>query len=81
VITLGAIQEILGWCTIINFGLLLLTSIALSSMRDTIVRVHSKMYSLSEQDLSRAYFQYLAQYKIVIIVFNLAPYIALRIVT
>jgi hypothetical protein len=45
-----------------------------------IKRLHAKMFGLSEEDLSRAYFQYLAQYKIAIFVFNLAPYLALRIV-
>jgi hypothetical protein len=29
---------------------------------------------------ARAYFQYLAQYKILIFVFNLMPYLALRII-
>jgi hypothetical protein len=38
------------------------------------------MFGLSEDALSRAHFQYLAQYKVAIFVFNLAPYLALRIV-
>jgi hypothetical protein len=37
------------------------------------------MFGLDDTDLSRAYFQYLAQYKILIFVFNLMPYLALRI--
>ena len=45
-----------------------------------IKRLHGRMLGLSEDDLSRAYFQYLAQYKIAVFVFNLAPYLALRIV-
>jgi Family of unknown function (DUF6868) len=36
------------------------------------------MFGLSEADLSRAYFQYLAQYKIAIFVLNLVPYVALE---
>jgi hypothetical protein len=35
---------------------------------------------MDEKDLGRAYFQYLAQYKIAIIVLNIAPYLALRII-
>jgi hypothetical protein len=34
---------------------------------------------LSEVDLLRAYFQYMAQYKIVVLVFFLAPYVALKL--
>jgi hypothetical protein len=37
------------------------------------------MFGLEDADLSRAYFQYLAQYKILVFVFNLMPYLALRI--
>jgi hypothetical protein len=79
-ITLGSIQEILGWCSVINIGLLIFSSVTILAMRGPIVKIHSKMYFLSEEDLSRAYFQYLAQFKIAVIVFNIVPYIALRIV-
>ena len=80
-ITLGAIQEILGWCVVINMGMLVIASVAITQMRGPIQNLHSQMFSLGEEDLSRAYFQYLAQYKIVVVVFNLVPYIALRIIS
>ena len=70
-----------GWCTAINFGMLLVASIMLAFMRSGMSTIHGKMFELSEGDLSRAYFQYLAQYKIAIFVFNLVPYVALRIMT
>jgi hypothetical protein len=38
------------------------------------------MFGLGEADLSRAYFQYLAHYKIAILVFNLIPYVAVRLI-
>jgi len=50
-------------------------------MRGSITTIHSKLFGLDEKDLGRAYFQYLAQYKIAIIVLNIAPYIALRIMS
>ena len=70
-----------GWCTAINFGMLLVASIMLAFMRSGMSTIHGKMFELSEGYLSRAYFQYLAQYKIAIFVFNLVPYVALRIMT
>jgi len=39
------------------------------------------MFGLNEMDVARAYFQYLAQYKIAIFVLNLVPYIALRMLS
>jgi hypothetical protein len=69
----------LGWCTVINFGMLLFASLLLMTMRSSISKIHGSMFGLDDRDLSRAYFQYLAQYKIAIFVFNLMPYLALRI--
>jgi hypothetical protein len=70
---------ILGWCTVLNMGLLIFAALILMVAGDPIKRIHSSLFGLSDDDLSRAYFQYLAQYKIMIFVFNLGPYLALRI--
>ena len=78
---LSTLTAFFGWCTIINTLILVLTSVALILMRPTVTKTHGKMFKLSEQELSGAYFQYLANYKIAIIVLNLAPYIALRIIS
>ena len=77
--SIETLTTFLGWSTAINIGALMFASIFLIFMRGTILKIHSKLLGLSEADLSRAYFQYLAQYKIAIIIFNLVPYIALRI--
>ncbi|HEY9097320.1 MAG TPA: hypothetical protein VIN38_00470 [Thiobacillus sp.] len=77
--TVEALTEFLGWTSLINLVILLLSTIGLLAMRGTITGVHSKLFGLDEKDLGRAYFQYLAQYKIAIIVLNIAPYIALKV--
>ncbi|MCZ6915676.1 MAG: hypothetical protein O7I93_02765 [Gemmatimonadetes bacterium] len=77
--SLETLTAFLGWCTAINIGLLTVAAIALGFMRVPISQIHAKMSGLAEADLSRAYFQYLAQYKIAMIVLNLVPYIALKI--
>ncbi len=68
-----------GWTTVINFVLLAVSTIAVIAMRGSISRLHGRMFGLESVDLSRAYFQYIAQYKIVIIVFSLTPYVALKL--
>jgi len=75
-----SIGQFLGWCTVLNLGVLILAALALVVAGKPIKRLHARLFQLSEDDLSRAYFQYLAQYKIAILVFNLIPYLALRIV-
>jgi len=69
----------LAWCTAINFVLLILATIALVSLSGVVTRVHGALFGLPGIILHEQYFQYLAQYKILIIMFNLVPYLALRI--
>jgi hypothetical protein len=38
------------------------------------------MFGLTDVDVLHTYFQYLGHYKIAILVFNLVPYIALKII-
>ena len=78
--SLEIFRAALGWCTVLNTGMLTFAAIVLMVGSRPIKKLHEQMYGLSDADLSRAYFQYLAQYKIAIFVFNLAPYVALRIV-
>ncbi len=77
--SLDAITTFFGWTTIINFVLLTVSTAAIVAMRVTISLMHGRMFGLESADLSRAYFQYIAQYKIAIIVFSLTPYIALKL--
>ena len=70
----------LGWCTLINFGLLAITAFAILCFGQRLKRLHSRMFNMEESQLQIEYFRYLAQYKILVIVFNLVPYLALRIV-
>jgi len=78
--TIEIICAALGWCSVINIGLLMFSSILLIAIRGVVSRIHGKIFNLDEKYLSQAYFQYLAQYKIAIIVFNIVPYFALRII-
>ncbi|WP_028856033.1 DUF6868 family protein [Psychrilyobacter atlanticus] len=73
------IREFLGWCSIINIGLGLFSVIFITSLRGPILHIHSKIFNLDERDLSKAYFQFLGQYKTATIIFNIVPYLALKI--
>ncbi len=75
------IPEFLGWCTVINFGLMAFGLVKLLLIRDWASGVHTKMFGLDEASVRGAYFQYFVNYKIAVLVFNLGPYIALRIMS
>lgn len=48
-------------------------------MRGTLSSIHSKMFDIEEKELSSKYFDFLSNYKIVALVFMVAPYIALKV--
>ena len=78
--TTEVLTAVLGWSAVINLVILVFSSLTVIVMRGPITRIHSRMFGLDEKDLGRAYFQYLGEYKIAVIVLNIAPYLALRIV-
>ena len=77
--TMSTLTEFLGWTSVVNICILIIASLAVMLMRESMTKLHGKMFGLDTADLSRAYFQYIAQYKIAIFVFNLVPYVSLKI--
>jgi len=75
---LQTLTTILGWCTLINFGLLLVATVALVAFRDLVMNVHSKLLRIEGEDLPREYFGYLANFKLLVLVFNFVPWVVLR---
>ena len=76
---LTKLKTIFGWMTLINFVVLLVSTIGVITCRTTIHTVHGGMFNLDPAELDLAYFQYLGWFKVLWIIFNLVPYIALRI--
>lgn len=73
------LANFLGWCTLLNLGLLVASTVALWVARKPVAKLHARLFGIDADKLPAMYFQYLANYKIAIIVFNLVPYLALRI--
>ncbi len=74
------LSRFLAWSTAINFGLLVLATIGLWLLRDLAERVHGTLFGLPRVALGEQYFQYLAQYKLLILVFNFVPWLALQLI-
>ncbi len=77
--TIETIREFLGWCTVINASVFVVACLKLLLMRDWGSEIHAKMFKIDAEAVRRVYFQFLVTYKIAILVFNLVPYVALRI--
>jgi hypothetical protein len=69
-----------GWCSVLNILLLSISAFFVFFLKSYISKIHSILFDISRDDIYKSYFQYLAFYKILIIVFNIIPYIALKII-
>jgi hypothetical protein len=77
--TLQILSTALGWCCVINIAMLLYATVMLINFRPWVQKIHRRWFELDERDLDREYFRYLAMFKVLTLVFNIAPYIALRL--
>ncbi len=68
-----------GWVAVINLGYLFVAALILLFMKSAISSIHSKMFDLDDKELTTKYFDFLSNYKIMTLVFTVAPYLALKI--
>lgn len=72
------ITSLLGWTLVFNLGYLLLASVLLMLAPNTLISIHQRMLGLEESDWRRVYINFMSNYKIAVLVFNLSPYLALK---
>ena len=78
-IDIQTLTAFLGWCSIINIGLLFFYTMWLMALRDFTKKTHNAMLGVDLDLLDPIYFQYLANYKLAVLVLNIVPYLALKI--
>ncbi len=74
------IRKILGWCAIINYGLLILAVILTLFIHDWMYELNQLFFSVSVETYDAVLLIILALWEVLIWVFNIVPYIVLRIV-
>ena len=78
--TLETIRSALGWCTIINWIFLLFWWLFLTVAHDWTHRLHSCWFPVSRERFDEIHYSAMVLYKMAVLLLNLAPYLALRIV-
>ncbi len=78
--TLEAIRDVLAWCSAINLGLLLFWWLWFMLAHDFMYRFHGRWFKLSVEKFDAINYALIGFFKIGIILFNIVPYLALRIV-
>lgn len=74
------LKEFFMWCTILNGGLLIISSLFLTFASNLVYRIHSKWFPMPRETFNVVIYSFIGVYKIFLWVFNLFPYIALVII-
>ncbi len=68
------------WCTIINGGIFVLWTVLIMFAPNFIYRTQSKWLPIPRETFNVIIYSFLGLVKVVFIFFNVAPYVALRII-
>ena len=78
--TVEIICEFLAWCSVINLGLLIFWLLWFTLAHDFVYRIHGKWLKLSVERFDAIHYAGMTFFKLCIFLFNVVPYIALRLV-
>lgn len=72
-----------GWCTVINVGLLLLVlSLTAIANKDGFpFNFIARIFGITKEEVRATHFRVFQQYRLAIVIFNLGPYLAIKIMT
>lgn len=77
--SMEALRHSLAWCTVINYIILIIWFLAIVFARVPISRLHGRFFDLPVDKFNSINYLGISFYKIGILLFNLVPYLALRI--
>ena len=78
--SIDMLRDAFLWCAVINYGVLLVWFLFFIMGRGFMHRLHSRWFQLSRQQFDIVHYAGMAIFKLGIILLNVVPYIALRIV-
>lgn len=76
---IATVRTFFMWCTVINGGLLILSFVILTFAADWVYRMHSKWYPIPREAFNIVIYSFIGLFKILVMVFNVVPWIALVI--
>ncbi len=73
-------RSFLLWCTVINYGILLVWFLVFTLAHDWMRRFHGRWFRLSDEQFDSLHYLGMSIYKIGILLFNLVPFVVLWII-
>ncbi|MBX3300561.1 MAG: hypothetical protein KF736_14005 [Acidobacteria bacterium] len=74
------LRRTLAWSTVINYVILIVWFTAFTLAHGTMLEIHSRWFRLSADHFDALNYLLIGFYKTLVLVFNLVPYLALRII-
>ncbi|MCK5115517.1 MAG: hypothetical protein KAR44_02890 [Candidatus Aegiribacteria sp.] len=76
---IATLRTFFMWCTILNGGMLVISSLGLTFAGNLIYRVHNRWFKMSREAFNIVVYSFIGFYKIILMVFCLVPYVVLVI--
>jgi hypothetical protein len=70
-------RSFLLWCTLINYGILLVWFLVFVLAHDAIHRIHGRWFRVSREQFDALHYGGMTVFKIGILLLNVAPFVAL----
>ena len=77
-VTKENLRTFLGWCTVINLGMLLYWFLAIAFAHDFVFQVHTWWFEISKERFDEIHYTMMGYYKLAVLLFNVTPYLVLR---
>jgi hypothetical protein len=77
--TIEFFTSFLAWCTLVNLVFLLIWFFFLTAGGGWMRRMHGKWFALSDGEFAAIHYKAIAYFKLLWVVFNLTPYLVLRL--
>jgi hypothetical protein len=68
------------WCTIINFGMLIFLALIYLLAPNLVYRLQSMWIPISREKFDVIFYSFIGFFKIIVLVFNVVPWLALLII-
>jgi hypothetical protein len=78
--TTATLANFLLWCAVVNYVILIVWFVAMLAAHDFVYKLHSRWFNLTEATFDGYMYLSMAIYKILVLVLNVVPFIALKII-
>jgi len=79
-LTLETVRAAFGWATVMNWAIFFFWFAIYANAKEWIQKYHGKWFELTPQQFDQIHYAGMAMFKLGILLFNLVPSLALRIV-